>query len=658
MIRNLLFLLALGMSLTIKSQNNCYTLIWSDEFNSSSLDMDVWNIEVNDWGGGNNELQYYTARPENIRIENGNLVIEARKENYLTRNYTSGRITTQKKVSFTYGRIEARLKLPYGKGIWPAFWMLGESISSIGWPSCGEIDIMEMIGGGINDATTHSTLHWRSNTGHVYYGKSYTLSTGKLADNYHIYAVEWDDKKISGFIDNIKYFEMNITDKGLEAFHNNFFIILNVAVGGNWPGSPDATTVFPQRLLVDYVRVYKKSNNFKILGKTEVLENEDSLVYSVSDYSDSINYSWIIPSSAEVQATNKGTITLKWGCSDDSIKLKIKAKCDSTILVFPVKVKKPKITGKKWVSEGSSNLSYKIDSIPGSTIQWQSSSGIIIKGSANQSTVIIDANAEGKLIATVTSICNTYKDSIDIRFGDGQFPYPDSEKPAKIPGTIQPANFDYGGPLVAYYDKDVGNKGGAYRSDEDVDIQFYDNGYTIGWFESGEWLEYTIFVEKTGIYRGAFRVATLTGGAFSIYVNDKLIANKINVKSTGGWNIFSTVYNDTLKFTEGKHVLRIVSHGGFNLGRMTFTFKTDVPRKISKNLFQVYPNPSSEKINIKLSEKYIPTRCYIYNLEGKVVDYFVISSAFSQFDVSNLKKGLYYLSIPDDPSVRQLLIVK
>jgi len=264
-----LTILSLFVSFFSYSQENGYKLVWSDEFDAASLNKEYWNIEVNDYGGGNNELQYYTDRAENIRLSDGNLIIEARKENYLTRNYTSGRITTQKKFHFTYGKVEARIKLPYGKGIWPAFWMLGESISSVGWPNCGEIDIMEMIGGDTNDAITHFTLHWGpySNGSHPMYGTSYTLPSGILADDYHVFSVEWTDKKIMGFIDNIKYFEMYTTDAGLAAFHKDFFIILNLAVGGNWPGNPDASTVFPQLMYVDYVRVYQMSTNIESMEK-------------------------------------------------------------------------------------------------------------------------------------------------------------------------------------------------------------------------------------------------------------------------------------------------------------------------------------------------------------------------------------------------------
>ncbi len=261
MTRTLAFLLFLT-SIGVKSQDTKYQLVWADEFNHSALDTNFWTIEVNGHGGGNNELQYYTDKPSNIRFEEGMLVIEAHKEQYLGKQYTSARIKTQKKAFWRYGRIEARMKLPYGQGMWPAFWMLGENISSLGWPKCGEIDIMEMIGGKANDSTVYSTLHWANieNGGHKQHGDTLKLNSGKLADDFHIYAAEWDENTIKAYCDSTCFFTININTPEMQAFHKDFFIILNYAVGGNWPGSPDETTVFPQKMLVDYVRVYKKQD--------------------------------------------------------------------------------------------------------------------------------------------------------------------------------------------------------------------------------------------------------------------------------------------------------------------------------------------------------------------------------------------------------------
>jgi beta-glucanase (GH16 family) len=628
------------------AQTSCYQLVWSDEFNDTSLNKNVWNIEVNDYGGGNNELQYYTDRSENLRVEGGNLVIEARKERYLTRNYTSARITTQKKVSFRYGRIEARMKLPYGKGIWPAFWMLGESISSVGWPNCGEIDIMEMIGGGTNDSKVHCTLHWGPmvNGNHPYYGLSYTLPSGKFADDYHIFAVEWDDKTIRGFCDNTQYYVIDISKAGLEAFHNPFFLIINLAVGGNWPGNPDATTVFPQKLYVDYVRVYKKSSQSGIEGKTQVNEHENNLTYSISEYSDSLQYRWIIPSSVTIVSQQANSIVVNWGCKADTLRLVVKSKCDSTIYALPVELKAPKISGKKWVGNGMDGLIYKVDSLPGASFQWQGS-GVTIVGNTTASQVKVNAMQEGYLKVSVTTACNSYTDSFDIHLGDGQLPYPEASKPSAIPGTIIAANFDTGGEGIAYHDNDAGNKGNVYRLDENVDLEAYDNGYTIGWFDNGEWVEYTVNVAQTATYKATIRVASqLSTGSFSMYFDDQLIADRVKVPSTGSWNTFTsiTVYN--LPLTEGTHVLKILSYGGFNLGNMKFEQSTSANILREKSI-QLYPNPASGMVWIELPAAQTPAYGRIYSLDGSLREVFRITSARDRININSLPAGYYYISL-------------
>ena len=231
-----------------------YTLIWNDEFNGSSLSSD-WTQEIGNgnWGWGNNELQYYRA--QNTSLENGYLIITAKQENFGGKNYTSSRIKTQGNIFHTYGRIDIRAKLPFGQGLWPALWMLGENFSSTGWPSCGEIDIMEMVGGnGWNDRTVHGTVHWEDN-GHALYGGHNTLTSGRFADEFHVFSIIWTPSSIKWLRDDIQYHVIDINN--LSAFHNDFFFIFNVAVGGNWPGSPDASTIFPQTMIVDYVRVFQ-----------------------------------------------------------------------------------------------------------------------------------------------------------------------------------------------------------------------------------------------------------------------------------------------------------------------------------------------------------------------------------------------------------------
>ena len=245
-----------------------YTLVWSDEFNGkdgSLPDASKWTYDIGGNGWGNHELEYYTNRSENARIEGGKLVITARQEAFTGPDgtkfkHTSARLKTQGLFSQAYGRFEARIKLPAGQGMWPAFWMLGENIGSVDWPKCGEIDIMENVGKepGIN----HGSLHGPSSTNPTSdLTATITLPAGqKLSDDFHVYAVEWEPAAVRFYLDTSLYATFTSEQwpaGGRWVFDHRFFLILNVAVGGDWPGSPDATTVFPQTMLVDYVRVYK-----------------------------------------------------------------------------------------------------------------------------------------------------------------------------------------------------------------------------------------------------------------------------------------------------------------------------------------------------------------------------------------------------------------
>ena len=237
-----------------------YSMAWQDEFSGTSLDLTSWGFDVGGGGWGNNELQYYTNnRPENIYLDNGKLIIQAKKEAFSGREYTSSRIISKGKREFTFGRIDIRAKLPVAKGLWPALWMLGKKIDQTSWPACGEIDIMELVG--TNPNKVHGTLHWGNNTAtHQSFGTSYALTSGTYADKFHVFTLVWEADKMEIFMDDISYYKFDKSRIGAYPypFNESFFLIFNVAVGGDWPGSPDATTTFPQQMVVDYVRVFKK----------------------------------------------------------------------------------------------------------------------------------------------------------------------------------------------------------------------------------------------------------------------------------------------------------------------------------------------------------------------------------------------------------------
>jgi beta-glucanase (GH16 family) len=278
-------LLALSLSLLLLSGTSCggpiaqppilpptsgYTLAWSDEFssaNGSAPDATKWAYDLGGGGWGNQELESYTSRTQNVQIQNGNLVITALQENYtgtdgIARNYTSARLKTQNLFTQAYGRFEARIKIPKGQGIWPAFWMLGNDISQNGWPKCGEIDIMENIGR--EPGIVHGSLHGPSSVAHTSDSTStVSLPPGKnYSDDFHIYAIQWEPGTVRFYIDSDNYATLTQAQwpvGGQWVFDHPFFMIVNVAVGGVWPGSADARTPFPQQMLVDYVRVYSKN---------------------------------------------------------------------------------------------------------------------------------------------------------------------------------------------------------------------------------------------------------------------------------------------------------------------------------------------------------------------------------------------------------------
>ena len=239
-----------------------YDLVWQDEFDGNTVNAENWIFEIGtgcpNCGWGNNELQYY--RRENTKVAEGVLTIEARKENYQGSLYTSSRLITRGLQSFQYGRMDIRALLPAGQGLWPAIWMLGNNLTQVGWPESGEIDIMEMVGGQGRENTVHGTIHWGDQGNHASTGGGYSLSTGTFGDEYHVFSIIWDQSSLIWLVNDREYYRVSISPAEMTEFHQKFFFILNVAVGGNWPGSPDQTTVFPQRMKVDYVRVFQKQN--------------------------------------------------------------------------------------------------------------------------------------------------------------------------------------------------------------------------------------------------------------------------------------------------------------------------------------------------------------------------------------------------------------
>jgi beta-glucanase (GH16 family) len=242
-----------------------WELVWSDEFEGDAINPSNWTYDIGGWGWGNGEAQYYTDRPENARIENGLLAIEARQERFEESYYTSARLITQGLQAFQYGRIEARIKVPEGGGLWPAFWMLGNDFHrnpddpyDSNWPQVGEIDIMEYVGR--EPDLIMGTLHGPGYSGAGGLTK-WNRQEYEIADDFHTYAIEWEEDRITWFYDGEHYFTLTSADVGDRewVFNHEFFVLVNLAVGGQFAGTISLDTKFPTNLYVDYVRVYQRA---------------------------------------------------------------------------------------------------------------------------------------------------------------------------------------------------------------------------------------------------------------------------------------------------------------------------------------------------------------------------------------------------------------
>lgn len=632
----------------------CYELLWSDEFEYTGFpDPAYWTFETGGGGWGNNELQYYKANdPDNSWVADGKLTITAINESFGGRNYTSARLITRDKFSFQYGKIEARMKLPYSKGLWAAFWAMGQNIGEVGWPDCGEIDIMEFIGGGNNDKQIHSTLHW-DNNGHQSYGQGYTLPTGIFADTFHIITTEWTPTTIRTYVDGIQFYVIDIRASFLSEFHQDFFILLNLAVGGNWPGAPDGTSVFPNTFEIDYVRVYKTTTEISDIP----IEGENSLAQKAANkqfslpFVDGWTYSWSVPGDAEI-LTGQGTenITVNWGCNAGQVNCSVVGSCETYEFSKDILLENV-IHGPMFIGENEENVLLYIDSLTESSFQWTvPTDATIVSGQGTDSIIVNWGSSFDNLQLEITNSCGTYATSYQA-VKKGQYPYPDINQPHLIPGVIEAVDFDYGGEGVSYHDSSPGNTGPGVRQDTDVDTESNDNGSpNVGWTVAGEWLEYTVKVETDSFYVINMRVATdnASGGPFSILFNDEVRLSGISVANTGGWDAFITKKLGIVYLTEEDTVMRVqFNSGGFNIGKITITPTTDptgIEKLLSDKKVEIYPVPATETLNIQ-GEIQI-TRVSLMDMKGRYIkDIKGLQDTKYVLDIRNYTKGIYILRI-------------
>ena len=462
-----------------------YQLVWSDEFDGGSIDSQNWEHQVfGGLGSGNNELQYYTDRPENSYVSGGYLHIVALEEQYEGYDYTSARLHSAGRQDFLYGKMEARIKIPGGQGYWPAFWMMPTDWAYGGWAASGQIDILEAV----------KKLDYIR--GSVHYGGEYPDNRNSFgdyregrgpratifSDDFHIYTIEWEPWEFRWYVDGNHYYTRTYTGwwvdtaawNDLAPFDEEFHFILNVAIGGNWPGDPDESTVFPQEMLVDYVRVSKVPNTDPTITITSPLNGANPPA---------------------------GTITIEASASDS----------DGTIDRVRF------FAGSTFLGE---------DNTAPYSINWDAVDGCYTLKAW-----------------TMDDVGGIDEDSIDITVGAGCPQLPFYGDPQAIPGRIEAEDFDLGTNGEAYYDYDAGNNGGQYR-DTDVDLEACTDtggGYNIGWISASEWMDYQVDVAAAGSYTIECRVASnATGGSFSIEFNGQTKAT-FNIPVTGGWQNWVTL---------------------------------------------------------------------------------------------------------------------
>jgi beta-glucanase (GH16 family) len=479
-----------------------YKLIWSDEFDSTSLDPSIWSFETGNNGGwGNNELEYYTNRTQNCNVQNGMLNFTAVKESYSGYNYTSARILTQNKFSVKFGKIEARIKLPYGQGIWPAFWMLGDDINQVSWPGCGEIDIMELIGGQGRDNTVYGSAHWGSD-----YSKSYSLSSGIFFNDFHIFDITWDQKSIVWHVDGITYNTLDITPSALSAFQKSFFIIFNLAVGGNWPGNPDNTSVFPQTMQVDYVRVYQDTSS---LPSVSIITPQNNSAFAA-------NTNIILTANASIP---NGSIS-KVDFYQDAVKI-------GETFVSPYQI--------SWNNVLAGN--YRITAVAYSNNGSNTTSGII--------NVNIGSNAVTSPYGGTPAPVPGTIEAENFDLGGQNNAYYDSDTP------------NDGGQYRLSEGVDI-------ETCTDVG-----GGYDVGWTANNEWMKYTIAVKDSGTYQISARVSSnSTTGSMHFEIDGNDVTGTINVPNTGGWQTWSSVLSKNFILTSGIHQIKFfINTSGFNVNK-------------------------------------------------------------------------------------------
>ncbi len=621
-------ILCLWMGQELKAD---WTLVWQDEFESSISDDWTFEEGMGSSGWGNNELQYY--REENASVVDGMLQIQAKVESYGDASYTSARMKTQGIKSFTYGKIEARISMPSFTGVWPAFWMLGENISSVGWPACGEIDIMEHVN---TENTTYGTCHWYDEAYASYSGNTSVDVTG-----FHVYSIEWDEDYIRWYVDDTQYHEMTITDgvNGTSEFHNEFFILLNMAIGGDWPGFSVDETAMPANMYVDYVRVYQESD-----------DSDDS-----DDSSDETGVSGL-SGTYYLQNYKSGLVMdVYYGGTDDGVNIL------------------------QYTNGGTTNQQFTLSEV---------STGVysIINVNSGKAVDVTDAstdnNANIQQWTYTGADCQHFK---AISTGDGYYEFKavHSDKIIEVVNgsTEENANISQytdndqicgRWALVAVTETESTSWSTTIEAEDysyysGVEIEDCDEGgENVGYIETGDWMSYSdIEIPYSGTYTVSYRVASeSTGGQLSLdYASGDVVLDYADISATGDWQTWTTVSN-TVSLDAGTYDFGIYAQeGGWNFNWFSFTLISEKstqsePENIleTSSDLSVYPIPANDILYVSgLKEECL---VQVLDIQGKVVLSTQLNNSTEGINISQLESGVFFLRVFEQEAPTTIRFIK
>ncbi|MBX9852614.1 MAG: RICIN domain-containing protein [Cytophagaceae bacterium] len=596
--------------------------VWQDEFNTGSRpDPAKWNHETGGNGWGNNELQYYANRPENSRIENGKLVIEARRDFFGGRDYSSARLKST--IGWTYGRMEIRAKLPQGRGTWPAIWMLPQPFAG-GWPGTGEIDIMEHVG--YDPGRIHGTVHTEAYNGMIGTQKSASTIVADFAQNFRNYILEWEPNQIRIYVDNVLYFTFN--NEGTNAtwpFNKNFGIILNIAVGGNWGGAMGVDpNIWPQKMEIDYVRVFKKGTTPQgdpNLAGTYRLQNRFSGLYmdvAGNSSNDGANIQqWTGNNCLCQQFTfthlGNGTYKIIAKNSGKSLDVANFSTADgANILQWPYHGG----DNQQFIVQSAGDGYYKIRGKQSNKLVevggWSTSAG----GNVQQWSDANQSSGQWKLIPISTAFSKTIQ----------------AESYSAMAGVQVENTTDAGG------------------------------GQNVGYIDAGDWMAYnSVNIPSSGAYTIEYRVASLSGGRLSADLNAGSIQlGVVNIPATGGWQNWTTV-SHTVNINAGTYNFGIYAQtGGWNINWFRITGQNGakisagnsdddnqvLPETSMISDLELYPNPVSSALSIQSVTAFDGAKYVIIDQMGSEISRGEIQQTV--IDVSDLHSGLYTLLIIKD----------